>query len=955
MPLSEQAQSVWAKTGGPTEWLPLTQHLADTTWIAGYLYDHWLSPAVKERWLRTWRGDESDLRALALFLCGTHDVGKAAPAFVCQSEPLAERARAAGLPCNTADELREDRRVLPHSLIGQHALQLWLEQKGVGQGQATTLASVAGAHHGVPASRDRWNTPRRRRTAMGREAWQVVREELIEWISDLTGFTRLLDRDEPLDVPLPMLVEISGLVIVADWLASNTTLFPLRSRAASGEVERDMDARAVEAWINQAMPEPWAPPQVDSTNTGEWFASRFELPEGASPHEVQRKAIELASTTDVGLMCIETTTGGGKTEAALAVAEILAAKRGLQGVLIALPTQATTNAMFGRVADWIERLPSAPPEVAAWAVTLGHGKARLNPRYARMSEEVREFDRIFNTVNSGQIHEDGESPGDTTGGATLCNAVVHQWFLSAKRRLLANFSVVTIDQLLMAALQRKHLMLAHLALSGKVVVIDEAHASDEFMFVYLDSILSWLGAYETPVVVLSATLTPERRKAMMHAYARGRSTEIDELVFDPKEYPLLTVVPRDDSPIQRHVVPEAGQHRSITWAWHPTDQPTLTTSVAEAISESGCALVVRNTVGDAQRTAIALAQIGLPVTLNHAGFLATDRARNDAQLVAKFGKDAGTDRPEQAVVVATQVVEQSLDVDFDVLFTDLAPADLLLQRIGRLHRHPWRQRPAHHREARVHILADGDSPPTPTSGTSFVYGDYHLLRTAQGLLRHGPEIRLPEDVSPLVVAALGEEEESLPGWEDPLDEARTRFDKAVRNARTKAAIWCVRPWDAADSERTTMADWIATASDFEELQMGAAVRDTQPSLEVIVMPALPDGSAVIRPPWMTNEAQVVDVSALPTDEVAREISTWSVRLPLKFTSRGLDEIITAISRDHATRRWPLRQHPLLRSELLLVMPQTHEGSHTLSTTMTVNDRNYELRYSPSQGLEVSEQ
>lgn len=750
-----------------------------------------------------------------------------------------------------------------------------------------------------------------------------------------------------------MLVEISGFVIVADWLASNTRLFPLRSRDSDGQPETDMGPRTEFAWGEIAMPPPWEPAAVTG-DAAAFYQQRF-FPDKPTrrPYPVQETAFEVAGSQDIAMMFIETDTGAGKTEAALAAAEAIAARRGAQGVLVALPTQATTNAMFNRVADWLSRLPQPPADVAAWALTLGHGKSMLHARYADLAKHVAEFDREPPSIDEmSTVYEEGDDE------PRLCNAVVHQWFLGAKRRLLANFSVVTIDQLLMAALQRRHLMLTHVALSGKVVVIDEAHASDHHMEVFLDSALSWLGAYQAPVIVLSATLTAARRRAMMRAYAPHRSAEIDALTFDPHDYPLVTVLPRDGSPITAQVIPDRSRIRDLTWSWHPTAMDELVASVTSTLNGRGCALVVRNTVADAQRTAAALAEAGLPVTLSHAAFLAADRAANDAELRSLFGDDPDGERPLLAVVVSTQVVEQSLDVDFDVLFTDIAPMDLLIQRMGRLHRHA-RFRPEHLRHPHVHVLADrdDDAPPRPTGGSVAVYGSHLLLRTMATLDEHGHALRFPDDTSPLVARALGDDAVGPAAWQDALAAARTEFDRCWAAQRAKAKLWCVHPWEGDSDARTHLGEWLTTSGEYTEIQVGAAVRDTQPSVEVLVIPTTPDGDAAIRPPWMAADpqsAEVIDTSSLPGDELAREIGSWSVRLPLAMTRPNtIERTICVIAELPETKRWLLRRHSLLKEALLLPMRQTHEGSTTLTTHLKVEQQSYDLRYSPEHGLEVT--
>lgn len=957
MKLSNRATSVWAKSSGNDEWLPLCQHMLDALHVGELLFDRWLARSVKDRWAR---GPLSarDLRVVVRFLCAAHDIGKAAPVFLAQHEPLAQRARDAGLPCHSMPELRDDRRELPHSLVGQHVLHEWLVSRGQARGAARRLASVVGAHHGRPASAPQLKQPGRRSLAMGAPGtgWPEVRAELLDWLSALTGLDRVLEHAPLPEVPLPMLVEMSGFVIVADWLASNTRLFPLRSRASAGDPEPDMGPRTTFAWGEIAMPPAWEPEPV-STDAGTIFRERFfpDTP-AARPYPVQKAAFDTAQHDDVGMMFIETDTGAGKTEAALAAAEVLAARHGSQGILIALPTQATTNAMFSRVADWLARLPQLPPEIGTWAITLGHGKSMLNAQYAEMAKQFADFDRLHPpTELLSTVHEEAEADEVKP---ELCNAVVHQWFLGAKRRLLANFTVVTIDQLLMAALQRKHLMLAHVALSGKVVVIDEAHASDHHMEVFLDAVLSWLGAYRVPVIVLSATLTAARRRAMMRAYAPHRAAEVDALTFDPSDYPLVTVVPLDDGPVTAQVVPDRSRLRELTWSWHPTELDTLVASVMQSLQGQGCALVVRNTVADAQQTAAALAERGLPVKLSHAGFLAADRAANDDELQFLFGKEREGQRPDLAVVVATQVVEQSLDIDFDVLFTDIAPMDLLIQRMGRLHRHA-RVRPPHLAHARVHVLADTqpDGPPRPSDGSRAVYGEHLLLRTMATLASHGFDLRFPEQTSPLVSQALGVDPVGPASWQNALASARTVFDQHVHRQRTKATTWCVRPWSGSADRREHLGDWLQTTTDYTEIQMGATVRDTLPSLEVIVIPLTVDGTAAIRPPWVSSyplSPEVIDTSTLPSDELAREIGTWTVRLPARMTyGDALAHTIEAIDTIPHTRRWLLRRHPLLKGELLLPMRQTHEGSTELTTHLKVGQRDFELHYSPDRGLEVS--
>lgn len=944
--LSVQAKSVWAKSGGISEWLPLSQHMLDSASMAESLLEHWLSDQVWVRWLEEGLSEEC-LRSLVVFLVAAHDVGKAAPAFVAQHETLANRARAAGLRCRPMAELREDRKALPHSLIGEYSLKKWLRDRGIPEKQAVALSSVIGAHHGRPVKAADRVQARRRPNGTGDSAWDQVRNELLDWLAKRSGFDEVLRRGELGQISLPTLVGISGLVIVADWLASNTRLFPLFSTDETNAV--DQGKRALFGWEEIALPSPWQPGEPPEDPV-EAYQSRFEWAKAVVPRAMQLAVHKAAQSVDVGMLFVETSTGEGKTECAAMAAELIAARRGSQGILIALPTQATTNAMFDRIAKWIENLPQPPLDVAAWALTLGHGKAHLNETYSQMIQQFRDSEPdLPDYTEQGHVFEQD----DDGVSFELCNAVVHSWFLGAKRRLLANFTIVTIDQLLMLALQRKHLMLAHLALAGKIVIIDEAHASDGYMNVYLDSALSWLGAYQVPVILLSATLTAERRRELMLAYNPQRADEINRLEFDPRQYPLLTVVPRGSGDIEVHPVKASTTSRRVSFGWSSPEVENVV-SLVLAHSTEGCVLVVRNTVKDAQQTAEALKAAGVnDVTLNHAGFISADRVLKDLDLLERFGKSA-KHRPRQAVVVATQVVEQSLDIDFDLLITDLAPLDLVLQRIGRLHRH-HRPRPSGMESPHVVLLAELENGlPQASKGSQVVYGQHLLLRTAAVLSSHGNTIMVPDDVGPLMEAVFGHDPVGEVGWQETMKEAAAKAEELRLRQLEKARTWCVRRWEGEGDSRRDLGRWLETSFDYNEIQMGATVRDTEPSLEVIVVPTTPNGDTAIRPPWFTDSAKgfdVLDTSAMPDEDLAREIASWSVRLPGRVTRWRIEQVIEAIDSIPETRRWVWRKHPYLRGELLLPMRQESERSNTLIATIEGVD--CRLRYSPETGFEVT--
>ena len=255
----------------------------------------------------------------------------------------------------------------------------------------------------------------------------------------------------------------------------------------------DYPARVDRAWEKLALPFPWeAQPGIADPQE---FAVRF----GFAPNAVQRAVLEAVDTAaEPGILILEAQMGVGKTEAALAAAEIMASRFGLGGVFFGLPTQATANGIFPRLLGWAD---TQSEETLPQAIKLAHGMAELNECYLRLQGR------------GVQLEEDAQEEHQVQ---------VHQWFRGNKQALLANFVIGTVDQLLLAALAQKHVMLRHLGLAGKVVIIDECHAYDTYMNCYLDRALEWLGWYKVPVILLSATLPARRRTELVEAYRQKK-------------------------------------------------------------------------------------------------------------------------------------------------------------------------------------------------------------------------------------------------------------------------------------------------------------------------------------------------------------------------------------------------------------------------------------------------
>ncbi|MFG2064837.1 CRISPR-associated helicase Cas3' [Micromonospora sp. NPDC048871] len=953
--LSERARLVWGKTNRDRGfWLPLYRHLADSADVAGMLWDLWLPVAVRKRIAEALPGGVDDGRRLVRWLAGIHDIGKVSPAFAWQVRHLRVAMEDAGFTFDR--QVEADRLCAPHGPVGHLALIDWLTaEHGWSRDQAGAYAVVVGGHHGVPPTDGDLMRIRERPYLLGVDGpWPQVRGELLSWMSRYTDSVDRLPAWREVALPQPVQVLLTAIVIVADWIASNEDYFPYGYR------QEDAPDRLAQAWDELDLPTPWAAVDVADLDTPALFSRRFEMPAGARPYPVQAAVVEQARTMPLpGLLIVEAPMGEGKTEAALAAVEILARRTGAGGCFLALPTRATGDAMFSRVLGWLSRLPDADRGRGARDAALAHGKAMLNDEYSR-------------------LYRDGGLPSaiaEDEGGAAVA---VHGWLAGRKRKLLTSFVVGTVDQLLFAALQARHVALRHLGLAGKVVVIDEAHAYDVYMSRYLDRALEWLAAHGVPVVILSATLPASRRASMMRAYDDGRlgvrrtvsrprrwsrdgghdvGPDSYRVLRDDLRYPLLSVSGADRTPV---AVACAASGRSLAVRLEKLDDDleVLAARLRAELVEGGCVLVVRNTVARVLETAAELREkLGpqIPVTVAHSRFMAADRAVKDAWLRDTFGSPThlakvGRSRPACHVVVASQVAEQSLDIDFDLLVTDLAPVDLILQRVGRLHRHRRADRPARLAEPRCLVTgADWSTePPTPVTGSTRVYEKFTLLRAMAVLLPHLDSermLRLPEDIAPLVQTAYGSSPVGPEPWQPVLAEAAGLAQQHDEAAGKRAETYRIGP---VRRPGESLVGWLdASVGDTEtaggnERRGRAHVRDDgAEALEVLVL--VRRGEELITPPWLDADGGVVvPTDFAPTRRIARTMLRCALPLPRAITANGgIDRVIDELEKRNAFPAW--EKDPLLGGELILDLDG--QGRSRLT--------DFALTYDQASGLRVA--
>jgi len=757
----DQLNLLWAKIGKGTygERHPLLCHLIDVGCVAEQLWQHVLRQPARDRFETVLGLNADSAQKWISFWAATHDIGKASPWFQAQNCDAKSVLQEAGF--NFIGKSR-----LPHGTISTAVLSTLLTQNcmawpAVETKLARRVAIVVGGHHGLFPASGTWNGISTNELGCG-SLWSQARESLLLCLANVFDLSDCPSPHDPngKDAHWPMMV-LAGLTSVADWIASNKEYFrhtPVTVDTADYvklAQQRAMDALSKLGWLG------WQADQRDTQS--------FEMlfPKCCPPRPLQQAVISAADRlAGPSLVLIEAPMGEGKTEAALYLSDQWNHARNGQGLYVALPTMATGNQMFDRVTEFLKhRYPEDRINLH-----LVHGLALLSEQY----EQSR-------LAAIADIHDDDSQP---------TNVVAEEWFAKNKKQaMLAPFGVGTIDQALLSVLQVKHVFVRLFGLAGKMVILDEVHAYDTYMSALLERLLEWLHALGCSVVLLSATLPAERRRALLKAWTGQEPQE------DRSKYPRLTIAHGDQVRLSQSFDTDPNRRVTVQVNWCEIDR--LADDLKIALTNGGCVAVIRNTVGEAQKTYRLLKeQLGFnhpseldsddvdtpTIDLFHARFVYDDREAIEQRVLNRYGKGPGgepqnSNRPKKSVVVATQVIEQSLDLDFDLMVTDVAPIDLVIQRAGRLHRHQRPERPI--ASPSLWLLKPENFDGVPNfEHSEYVYEPYVLLRSFLKL-RVLQTIRLPDDIDALVEEVYREE---LPSkdldavWTEVLRDSRARME-----------------------------------------------------------------------------------------------------------------------------------------------------------------------------------
>jgi CRISPR-associated endonuclease/helicase Cas3 len=730
-------EEFWGKTNpGPNSlgfpYKPVIHHILDVAAVALRLQQ--LNSARTRREALLAGVSPEALVLISAFLAGLHDLGKFSRAFQwkvreywpvealgpCPGEAIFDRGHwRNSMIMLCSGEMQGDLGTLFPNLEGDALAVLW--------------AAVAG-HHGRPPGNDEIDSP----------PWAAARDKQIGPVSLQFGLQALRAlRDLVSPEPIEALCELeqakawswrlAGLTNVADWVGSDSRYFK---------------------FLDPQMPLPeywnWALEVADDAIRAKGLASsagragiglKMIAPGIARPRPMQQAADAAPLGDGPLLFIVEDTTGSGKTEAALSLAGRMIEAGKAEGLYFALPTMATANAMYGRLAPIYRRLFV---EGATPSLVLAHGRADLSQDFTASVE---------NRPRDGNEEDDA---------AAWCA----EWIADSRRKaFFADIGAGTVDQAFLSVLQKKFLTLRQYGLAGRILLIDEAHAFDAYMFKEMETLLTMHAMLGGSAIVLSATLPQVKRCDIAHAFRLGLGIR-DRRELDEASYPLLTSISREGV-VEAPVSFDDELQREVAVEFLPDAAPAHELAL-QAARQGAAVLVIRNAVDEAIASYTALKDAHADTQLFHARFAMCDRQGIETDALERFGRDAEPENRAGRILVATQVVEQSLDLDFDLVISDLAPVDLIIQRAGRLWRHMDRRPEETRAVPGPRILVISPYPDEATSDKwlepalgkgAAVYSDPAILyRTAMTLFESG-KIRTPQDLRPMIERVYGGKDE----------------------------------------------------------------------------------------------------------------------------------------------------------------------------------------------------
>ncbi len=683
---------LWGKANRENErWHPLVCHMLDVAAVAREYVE--INGSFIKEWCGRLHLREDELLDLISFFAAIHDLGKFDAVFQLKIPELAKMVLGisgigiAGKPhTNSAWLLWEEK--IKTLLYNKYSI----EKKIAFSRTIEPLLSASFGHHGRPVNIPSDKSPNTLKELYGNGIDEAAVQCFFEVLELFPALKALFHKPERLTLQREMAAVfsfvLSGIIILSDWTASDPSNFrficdknELRPNRLPGfdgieEYYKYACENAVRILENQGlvqtavrkMDDPWKE-----------ISDAIDSLRGKEPSPLQYFIATMELPVEPTLYIIEDAAGSGKTEAALMLAARLMGRGDAEGFYFGLPTMATSNGMYDRLAGVYKIFFENDREPS---LILAHGGSGLHAEFSKS---------ILPQNIAGEPDDTGnDDVSEQETSAAACN----EWIADRSRKaFLSQVGVGSIDQAMLAVIYSRHNTLRMTGLSRRILIIDEVHAYDMYMQKILQNLVEFQGAQHKSVILLSATLPSGIKHEFEEAYKRGlnlhEESDDEDIMIDGSNdpYPLVTISTKGKN-LSRHVEIRNDNRRTIKIKILSNEDACV--EFLKSVSQSGrCGVWIRNTVSDVQNAYDVLcAELGEEnVLIFHSRYAMAHRQKIESEILRIFGKESGLKERQGKILVASQVVEQSLDLDFDEMISDLCPIDLAIQRAGRLRRH----------------------------------------------------------------------------------------------------------------------------------------------------------------------------------------------------------------------------------------------------------------------------
>ena len=672
---------IWAKTAPKKS---LINHMLETGIVAGCLTDtNGIYHPVLNRLSEITGYDSDTLLAKIVFICAIHDIGKIHPTFQGRDGETLEVLRQENL-----NQMSFDTR-FRHEQYGANIFDR-LSVEDVDIKNSDIIAQIIRMHHQKEQKKNSDIDIIKIDDKEKAKKWRHIQNEIYDYIKNVFRFDNLNLINKDINKSELFVVQnaILGIMITADWIASNSYVFDNQQYENVDEFLESRKTQALKFLNNEGLIRQQIPVMQD-------FRSAF----GFNGRPVQNDVEKIVHKNDIKCMLIESDCGSGKTEAALYAAAVLGNRSGVSGIYMGLPTGVSAEAIQDRVDEFL--------------TSRGMRNTKL---YTSKSMLLREPDK---------------KP---------------IWTDMSRQRLLAASAVGTVDQVMTAARLVRFESVRMDGLASKVLIIDEIHAYDAYMLAVIKDLLKICGELDVPVIMLSATLPISTKNDLLGVLGDG-DIELHN------GYPVISYVTKDGM-VHEHVSHQYMPDKKISCELLPilNDNDKIARYAVDAVKDGGCECVIMNTVTDAICVYDKIKKNkknDCKIILYHSRMTINARDKTSRKILAMCGKDR-TKRPERVIIVGTQVLEQSLDIDVDYMITAICPIDLLFQRIGRYHRH------GDAGTIREHVVVANTVqvliPATLSSygGTEYVYEKCYLDATIDAINEHNGHLLIPSGMPDMI-------------------------------------------------------------------------------------------------------------------------------------------------------------------------------------------------------------